>query len=377
MRVMIAELPSRLGQTKFNFFSYLRYICDKYSAASRVFSKEIKQNRSVTSLRRAVVGSYLTSCDNFLKDSAEGFDYPEFADALWIPALQSTLTRLSLLTEAIYWGEELGLIPEIIVNFHSETTRDVKRQLDRFKDAMAIARDNMKKTGKRHNFTEQEIDGCRMQAMLPYFDTSVYPKGMPKQTSDPNEFADEKNTAGVYHAQYFYRNQDYRLEDTIMNCFMGSLVTTTAKEVQMEYFMEKGKSYEVRLIYRTTDLFNWKGFGFFGFEHFDFGKVRSEYSEEERFILQTSMEDSHCEEKEQVAPNGKTVKSYSCYTPERPSGVLHDRSKFVIERVLAGVHTEPTKADTIRAKCDSGCVLYGIEVVQLGMLQTNLILNDL
>lgn len=332
----------------------------------------MKQNQTVTSLRRAVVGTYLTDCDNFLKDSAEGFDYPEFADALWILALQSTLTRLALLTEAIYWGEELGLLPGIIVNFHSETTRDVKRQLDRFRDAMVIARENMKRTGNRYNFTEQEVDACRMQAMLPYFDTSVYPKGMPKRTSDPNEFAEQKNTTGVYHVQYFHRKKNYQSDETIMNCFMGSLVTTTATEVQMEYFMEKGKSYEVRLIYRTTDLFSWKGFGFFGLQSFDFGKVRSEYSDEERFLLETSMEDSHCEEKEQAERNGKTTKSYSCYTPERPSGVLYDRSKFLIERVLAGVHTDPSKTYTVRGKCDEGCVLYGIEVIQIGNLQSNL-----
>lgn len=326
----------------------------------------------MTSLRKAVVTAYLTDCDNFLKDSAEGFDYPEFADVLWIPALESTLTRLSLLTEAIYWGEELGLIPETIYKFHYETTLDVKRQLDRFRDAMAIARENMKKTGRRYNFTEQEIDGCRMQAMLPYFDTSVYPKGMPKQTSNPNEFAVQKNTTGVYHAQYFYRKENYKLQDTIMNCFMGSLVTTTAKEISIEYFIEKGKSYEVRLIYRTTDPISWKGFGFFGLQTFDFGKITTEYSEEERFILETSMEDSHCEEKEQVERNGKTTKSYSCYTPEKPSGVMYDRSRFVIERVLAGVHTDPSATYTVRGKCDEGCELYGIEVIQLGMLKTHL-----
>ncbi|XP_037025098.1 uncharacterized protein LOC119066637 [Bradysia coprophila] len=348
-----------------------RYICDKYSEAARVFTQQIEKNKTVSSLRRTVVGTYLNDCDNFLKDTAEGFDYPEFADALWIPALQSTLTRLALLAEAIYWGEELGMIPEIIYNFHGETTRDVKRQLDRFKDAMVIARENMKKTNKRYEFTEQEIDGCRMQAMLPYFDTSVYPKGMPKRTSNPNEFAKQENTTGVYHAQYFYREENPRLQDTIMNCFMGSLVTTTSKEVEMEYFIENGKSYEVRLIYRTTDLFSWKGFGFFGLQDFEFGKVVSEYPENERFIMETSMEDSHCEEKK-VERDGKKTTSYSCYTPEKPSGVLYDRSKFVIERVLAGVHTDPSKTYTVRGKCDEGCVLFGIEVIQLGLLETNL-----
>lgn len=265
----------------------------------------------------------------------------------------------------------MGLIPETIYNFHYETTLDVKRQLDRFRDAMAIARDKMKKTGKRYEFTEQEVDACRMQAMLPYFDTSVYPKGMPKRTSNPREFAEHKATTGVYHAQYFYHKDNYQLQHTIMNCFMGSLVTTTAKEVEMEYFIEKGKSYEVRLIYRTTDLFSWKGIGFFGFQTFDFGKISSDYPEEERFLLETSMEDSHCEEKE-VEQNGKKTKSYSCYTPERPSGVMYDKSKFVIERVLAGIHTDPSKTYTVRGKCDEGCVLYGIEVIQLGLLETNL-----
>lgn len=324
----------------------------------------------MNAIRRSVVGVYLNDCDNFLKDSAEGFDYPEFADVLWIPALQSTLTRLSLLTEAIYWGAELGLMPEMVISFHAETTRDVKRQLDRFSQAMAIARESMKKSGKRYDFTEQEIDGCRMQAMLPYFDTSVYPKGMPKRTSDPNEFAKQESTVGVYHAQYFYREENPEQKNTLMNCFMGSLVTTFSTEVSIEYFIEKGKSYEIRLIYRTTDLFSWKGFGFFGLQSFDFGKVRSDYPDEDRFILETSMEDSHCNENEEDR-NGKKVKTYSCYTPERPSGVLYDKSKFVIERVLVGVHTDPSKTYTLRGKCDEGCVLFGIEVIQLGLLETN------
>lgn len=306
-----------------------------------------------------------------MKDTAEGFDYPEFADALWLPALQSTMTRLALLTEAIYWGEELGLIPEIVAMFHVETTRDVKRQFNRFRDAMAIARENMKKTGKQYDFTEQEIDGCRMQAMLPYFDTSVYPKGMPKRTSDPNEFATQESTVGVYHMQYFHQAESVEPRDTLMNCFMGSLVTTFSNEVKMEYFIEKGKSYEVRLIYRTTDLFSWKGFGFFGYQTFNFGKISSEYPEEERFLLETQMEDSHCVEKEEEK-NGKKIKSYSCYTPERPSGVLYDKSKFVIERVLAGVHTDASASYTVRGKCDEGCVLFGIEVIQVEALQTKL-----
>lgn len=322
-------------------------------------------------LRRTVVSGYLNDCDNFLKDTSEGFDYPEFADVLWIPALESTLTRLALLTEAIYWGEELGMISETIYGFHDETTRDVRRQLDRFRDAMIIARESMKKSNRRYEFTQQEIDGCRMQAMLPYFDTSVYPKGMPKRTSDQNEFAKREKTVGVYHAQYFYREENPRQENTIMNCFMGSLVTTTANEVQIEYYIEKGKSYEVRLIYRTTDLFSWKGFGFFGLQSFDFGHVNSPYPDEDRYILETSMEDSHCDEKE-VVENGKKTKTYSCYTPERPPRVLYDRSKFVIERVLAGVHTDASDTYTVRGKCDEGCVLFGIEVIQLGTLETTL-----
>ncbi|XP_037025102.1 uncharacterized protein LOC119066639 [Bradysia coprophila] len=347
------------------------YICDKYGEASRIFTQQIEEKQAVSALQRSVVSSYLNDCDNFLKDTAEGFDFPEFADVLWIPAVQSTLTRLALLTEAIYWGEELGMIPEIIYNFHYETTRDVKRQLDRFRDAMAIARESMKKTNKRYEFTEQEIDGCRMQAMLPYFDTSVYPKGMPKRSSTWNDFAKQENTTGVYHAQYFYREENPRLQDTIMNCFMGSLITTTSKEVQMEYFIENGKSYEVRLIYRTTDLFSWKGFGFFGTEYFEFGKIDSEYPEEDRFLLETTMEDSHCDEK-QVERNGKKTASYSCYTPERPSGVLYDKSKFIIERVLAGVYTDPSNTKTVRGKCDEGCELFGIEIIQLGTLETSL-----
>ncbi len=207
--------------------------------------------------------------------------------------------------------------------------------------------------------------------MLPYFDTSVYPKGMPKRTSDPNAFAKQEDTVGVYHAQYFYREENPSTTNTIMNCFMGSLITTTSTNIEMEYFIEEGKSYEVRLIYRTTDLFSWKGFVFFGKQDFDFGEIRSDYTEEERFILQTSMEDSHCEEKE-AEKDGKKIKTYSCYTPERPSGVLYDRSKFVIERVLAGVHTDPSATYTVRGKCDEGCVLFGIEVIQLGTLQSNL-----
>ncbi|KAJ6643996.1 hypothetical protein Bhyg_08961 [Pseudolycoriella hygida] len=343
------------------------------SEASRIFSNQIKENQAVSSLRRSIVGVYLTDCDNFLKDTSEGFDYPEFADTLWIPALQSTLTRLSLLTEAIYWGEELGLIPEIVVNFHAETTRDVKRQLKRFKDATAVIREGVKKTRNRYNFNAQEVDGCRMQAMLPYFDTSVYPKGMPKQTSNPNEFESQADSNGVYHAQYFYRPTDYSTQDTIMNCFMGSLVTTTAQEIRVEYFLENDKSYELRLIYRTTDLYSWKGYGFFGLQSFDFGNsIRSEYPQEDRFLLETTIEDSHCEEKKKVTSNGKTTTSYSCYMPERPSGQMYDKSKFIVERVLAGVHTDASKTWTVRAKCSEGCVLFGIEVIQLGTLHSNL-----
>lgn len=348
-----------------------RYICDKYSEASLAFTEDIEKNQSVSALRRTVVGTYLNDCDNFLKDSAEGFDYPEFADILWIPALQSTLTRLALLSEAIYWGPELGLIPEMITKFHAETTRDVKRQLDRFRDAMAIARENMKKFGKRYEFTQQEVDGCRMQAMLPYFDTSVYPKGMPKRTSNPNEFAQQVNTVGVYHAQYFYRKENYQMEDTIMNCFMGSLVTTAAKEIEMQYFLEKGMSYEVRLIYRTSDLVSWKGSVYFGYYGFDFVKIPGVSTDSERFILETTMEDSHCNENE-VEQKGKMIKTYSCYIPDRPSGVLTDSSKFVIERVLAGVHTDKSATYSVRARCDENCMLFGIEIIQLGQLRTNL-----
>lgn len=236
---------------------------------------------------------------------------------------------------------------------------------------MAIARENMKKSGKRYEYTGQEIDGCRMQAMLPYFDTSVYPKGMPKRTSNPKEFAQQVNTVGVFHAQYFYRKENYRLEDTIMNCFMGSLVTTAVKEIEMQYFIEKGMSYELRFIYRTTDPFNWRGNGFFGNQGFNFVRIQDGYTDTERFILETSMEDSHCNEKE-VAHKGKMIKTYSCFIPERPSGVIYDRSKFVIERVLAGVHTDKSATYTVRGKCDEGCVLFGIEIIQLGQLRTNL-----
>lgn len=101
----------------------------------------------------------------------------------------------------------------MIVNFYAETTRDVKRQPDRFRNAMAIARENKKNSGKRYEYTGQEIDGCRMQAMLPYFDTSVYPKRMPKRTSNPEEFAEQVNTVGVFHSPYLYRKENYRLED--------------------------------------------------------------------------------------------------------------------------------------------------------------------
>ncbi|KAJ6649036.1 hypothetical protein Bhyg_04268 [Pseudolycoriella hygida] len=216
-----------------------RYICDKYSTASRVFSRQVKEKQAVSLHRRASLAGYLDNCDNFLKDTVEGFDFSEYADTLWIPALQSTMTRLSLISEAIYWGKELDIIPEIIVNFHGETTLDVKRQLNRFRDATALIREFVKKNGKRYDFSPEEVDACRMQAMLPYFDTSVYPKGMPIRTYDPKAFSKQEDTIDVYHAQYFYRNLNYKPQDSIMNCFMGSLVTTTADGISMTYFMEK------------------------------------------------------------------------------------------------------------------------------------------
>jgi len=352
------------------------YICDKYTEASRVFVNQMKENQSVSALQRTVVASYLDNCDNFLKDTAEGFDYPEFADSLWIPALQSTLVRLSLLAEAIYWGEELNLIPQIIIGFHYETTRDVKRQLNRFKDAMAIARKTIEETEKRYDYSEQELDACRMQAMLPYLDTSVYPKGMPKRIHDKFQFDTEESVRGAYHVQYFFSTDTYQKQDTTMNCFMGSLNTITAGEsgqVDINYYMENGKGYELRLIYRATELTKWKGEGWFGGQFFNFGKAEPEYDmDPERFILYTTIQKSFCDENTARRNELQSTTLYSCYIPERNSYTASDENHFIIERVLVGTYNDASGNQVIRANPKENLQLYGIEVLQLGPIHSKL-----
>lgn len=352
------------------------YICDKYTEASRVFVEQMRENQRVSALQRTIVATYLDNCDNFLKDTSEGFDYPEFADSLWIPALQSTLTRLSLLAEAIYWGKELNLIPQIIVGFHNETTRDVKRQLNRFRDAMAIARKEISKSGNQYDYSEQELDACRMQAMLPYLDTNVYPKGMPKRTYDRNAFYTEESVRGVYHAQYFFTTDTFEDQDTTMNCFMGPLQTITAGvngEVLVNYYLENGKGYELRLIYKTTRMDKWKGEGYFANELFHFGKAEVEYDmDPERFILYTTAEYSNCKKKNAGQHDVESTTQYSCYIPYRNSDSISDQNLFIIERVLVGNYTGSSGNAVVRAYPRENVQLFGLEILQLGTIRTQL-----
>lgn len=240
------------------------YVCNKYAVLSKLFSEDLKDHKPINiSLRMEMVAD-LNDCDDFLKDTAEAFVYPEFADILWVPSAITTLIRVAFLTEVANYGVLLDLDPDIIAMFWLELKRDITRH---FKFASQGVQKRLEKViGKKKkvdkfNFTAAEYEGCRMQAELLYFDRQIYPYGVPKQFQVYSDdlrlnMADFNVTESdePHHIQAYYNDFDKPRNlgnNVLLNCMMGPARISRVPDTRMFLGVTfvPNKSYQLRLLY--------------------------------------------------------------------------------------------------------------------------------
>lgn len=279
-----AQLSNIMNRAFHGEMSRNEYVCNKYARLSKLYVEDLKKNRTIDESLRIEMIAIMQDCDNFLKDTTEGFVHPEFADVLWLPSVITTLIRISFLTEVANYGVSLKIDEDSIFMFWQELKTDIKRHLTFFID---VVKQRVKTLHTRDNLTSYEYEACKLQKQVIYFDRQIYPFGVPDQTviskNDTEvRIADFNITAGnddTRHIQVFYNVLKHRElrqpgepplhsvnswqmaepkeivipdhSSGILNCIMGPTMKTHMSYVRMTLRITyvPQKSYQVRVLY--------------------------------------------------------------------------------------------------------------------------------
>lgn len=267
------KMVSIIDRTVHGELSRNRYVCGKYSMVSKVFSDTLRANKTFSETQRIEMISLMHNCDNFLKDTAEAFVYPEYVTILWIPSAIATFMRVSFLTEVANYGYALKVDQPLIHLFLFELKNELKRHSEYYIRAVEARESGYYIVSNefyidKNPFNEYENQGCKIQHELLYLDRERYPHGVPQYLQIYGEsgflnLTDFNVTVNneSRHIQVFYNEVNKLffnpslLGQTLRNCFWGPAIMEAVDirikgfELSFDVKYVTNRTYEIRVVY--------------------------------------------------------------------------------------------------------------------------------